>query len=974
MSEGLSRRSFIKLAATAGAAAAIPGCEPAARNLIPYVVPDENVIPGVPTFYATVCTECPAGCGLVARVREGRVIKLEGNPADPISQGSICARGQAALQEVYNPDRLPRPQRRGQTGSFETASWDDALKTFNDHLAAASKAGKDRVALISGPLGPTQAKIAQLWLGAYGSSRMVTYERLADHAARAAAKASFGRDDLPLYRIDQADALISFGADFLGTWGSPVEFHRQYAAFRTPKPRRGQLTLARATYVGPLMTITAAKCDEWVATMLGDEAAVAYSVLNVLVKQGWVSRNSGVDLDALRKLAADFDPATVAQKTGVPAEAIMRMGESLGQAESAIALAGTDDPALHNAVAILNAVTGNIGKTVVFADGAPTPAASSPAELEALVKAMAVGEVDVLVIAGGNPMFSMPAAQKFREAMTKVGFVAWMGTVPDESAAAAHLRIPTDHSLETWHDTQPRVGVRGLGQPVTARVFDSRPLGDLLLASAHAGGAKAEQVPWESAADAVNAAWKELGTKAGGGATSDQFWEKVRRAGGLYEEVKAAAVRLDSKVFAASAAAPQAASGLTLVAVPHIFFYDGRGANKPWLQEIPEPVTQLVWDAWVQIHPDTARSLGVSQNGIVELRSAAGAIALPAMVSEHVRPGVLAVPAGQGHTAYGRYANGKGANVWSVLPQWDRAVAVKARPTGDVRRLVSPLSISDQMGRGIVQSVSIDDLAKGVIPSSDEPEVPKPYELYAPFEYPVHKWGMTIDVNSCTGCSACVAACYAENNIPFLGKEGVSFGRIMSWIRTERYFPAKDKADEAPLMQVAPMLCQQCDRAPCEPVCPVFAAVHNNEGLNAQIYNRCIGTRYCENNCPYKVRRFNWFDPEWPQPLNLQLNPDVTVRSAGVMEKCTFCIQRITHAEITAKIEKRPVRDGEIVPACVQTCPSKAMTFGDMDDPQSAMMRRRIDHKIRRYLVLEDLNAEPNVTYLRDVYQKKGKA
>ena len=972
MSEGLSRRSFIKLAATAGAAAAIPGCEPAARNLIPYVVPDENVIPGMPTFYATVCTECPAGCGLVARVREGRVIKLEGNPADPISQGSICARGQAGLQEVYNPDRLSRPQSRAQGGSFEPASWDDALKTFNEHLGAAAKAGKDRVAFISGPLGPTQTKIAQLWLGAYGSSRMVTYERLAEHAARTASKASFGRDDLPIYRIDQADALISFGADFLSTWGSPVEFHRQYAAFRTPKQRRGQLTLARATYVGPVMTMTAAKCDEWVATTPGDEAAVALSVLNVLVKQGWVSRNSGVDLDALRKLTADFEPAAVAQKTGVSAESIMRMGESFGQSESAVAMAGTDDPALHNAVAILNAVTGNVGKTVVFADGAPAPA-SSPEEIEALVKAMAGGEIDVLVIAGNNnPLFSMPVAQKFKDAIAKVGFVAWMGTVPDETAAAAHLRIPIDHSLETWHDTQPRAGVRGLGQPVMVRVFDSRPLGDLLLASAHAGGAKAEQVPWENTADAVNAAWQQLGSKAGG--TFDEFWEKARRAGGHYEEVKVADVKLDSKVFEANVPAPGRPRGSHCSPCRISFSTTAAAPTNPGCRKFPSPSCNWCGTRGCRSIP-TPRAAWASRK--TESSRCARRLArslLPAMVSEHVRPGVLAVPTGQGHTAYGRYANGKGANVWSVLPQWSRAVAVKARPTGDVRRLVSPLFMADQMERGIVQTISIDDLAKGVLPPSDEPKPPQPYELYAPFDYPVHKWAMTVDTNACTGCSACVAACYAENNLPVVGKDEVERGRIMSWIRVERYFPPKEKAEEAPLMHVAPMLCQQCDRAPCEPVCPVFASAHTKEGLNQQIYNRCVGTRYCNNNCPYKVRRFNWSLPEWEEPLNLQLNPDVSVRGAGVMEKCSFCIQRITYAELNALIEKRPVRDGEIQPACVQACPSKAMTFGDEDDPQSAMMRRRIDNKLRRYLVLEEINTGPNVTYLRDIYQTKGKA
>jgi Fe-S-cluster-containing dehydrogenase component len=270
--------------------------------------------------------------------------------------------------------------------------------------------------------------------------------------------------------------------------------------------------------------------------------------------------------------------------------------------------------------------------------------------------------------------------------------------------------------------------------------------------------------------------------------------------------------------------------------------------------------------------------------------------------------------------------------------------------------------------------MSIEELANRVVPEEKEQEVRGPYEFYPNWEYPVHQWGMTIDVNACTGCSACVTACYAENNLAVVGKEGVDNGRIMSWIRIERYFPSEKEAPSAPLLYIMPMLCQQCHHAPCEPVCPVFAAYHTREGLNGQIYNRCVGTRYCENNCPYKVRRFNWFKAEWPEPLNLQLNPDVTVRGAGVMEKCTFCVQRIAFAEINAKTEGRQLRDGEIQTACQQACPSRAITFGDINDPASAMMRRREDNKLRDYLSLKELNTQPAITYLRDIYREKGKA
>jgi molybdopterin-containing oxidoreductase family iron-sulfur binding subunit len=278
------------------------------------------------------------------------------------------------------------------------------------------------------------------------------------------------------------------------------------------------------------------------------------------------------------------------------------------------------------------------------------------------------------------------------------------------------------------------------------------------------------------------------------------------------------------------------------------------------------------------------------------------------------------------------------------------------------------------MGRSIVEAMSIEQLARGVVPKSEAPEVTGPFEMYPPWKYPRHKWGMTIDVNACTGCSACVTACYAENNVPTVGKDGVDRGRIMSWIRIERYFPAAREAAQAPQLYLAPMLCQQCDHAPCEPVCPVFASYHTEEGLNGQVYNRCVGTRYCENNCPYKVRRFNYFDPDWPEPFNLQLNPDVTARSVGVMEKCTFCIQRIVATEINAKVEKRGVRDGEIVTACAQACPTKAISFGDMKDPKSEMMKRREANKNRGYRSLEQLNTQPAIVYLRNVYHEREKA
>ncbi|HKV53913.1 MAG TPA: molybdopterin-dependent oxidoreductase [Candidatus Binataceae bacterium] len=991
MSDGLSRRSFLKLAATAGAAAAIPGCEPAARKIIPYVVPDENVIPGVASYFATTCTECSAGCGIIAKVREGRVIKLEGNPADPISGGAICARGQAGLQGLYNPDRIAKPMQRAGDGSLREISWDQASSLLNDRLQEASKAGKGRVAYIGSSNGPALDNVTKLWLKAWGSDRLVFWERIGEEPARAAADACFGRRDLPVYRLDQAETIVSFGADFLETWDSPVEYARQYAAFRAPKMRNGTLSMGKSAYVSPRLGTTGAKADEWVQAKPGTEGVLAMGVLNVVANQGWMAQGTGIDAGAVKQFVASYDPHSVSEQTGVPVETINKLGSWLGQSDGAVALAGGDDPQTYIAAYVLNAITGNLGKTMVFLENSPAETLTVPQDTAAVLQAIRGGEVDVVVVAGGaNPAYSMPAAWDARAAIKRAPFVVWMGEVPDETAEAAQLLIPTRHALESWRDNHPRAGLYGLGQPVMQPVVASRALHDVLIESAHLGaGAAGQSIPWENASDAVNSAWQDLQGKIASDTNPAEFWSGALRKGGVFQEAKSSTAQLNSAVLQRKLQfRPLGPGSLALAAFPHIFLYDGRGADKPWLQEMPDPVSQIVWDSWAEIHPETAKQLGLKHDykstylfagvDVIEVSTPYGNFEVSVHITPMVMPGVLAMPIGQGHSAYGRFAKDRGINLWSYLPENSRSVAVQAHTTERKYKLVTPLGASDMMGRAIIEAMSIEELANGKKPEIqreiDAERPPVPYEMFDPIRYPGHKWGMTIDVNACTGCSACVAACYAENNLPVVGKEGVDEGHIMSWLRIERFIPKAKEAADAPYLYMAPILCQQCDHAPCEPVCPVFASHHTPEGLNAQIYNRCIGTRFCENNCPYKVRRFNWFDPHWAEPLNLQLNPDVTVRSAGVMEKCTFCIQRITMAEIDARTEGRELVDGEIITACAQACPARAISFGDLNDHESAMVKRRADNKPRAYTMLPEFNALPQITYLRDLYRTKGNA
>src|SRR5713101_2217347 len=566
MSHELSRRSFMKVLAVTSAAAT--GCtDLPPRQLMPYVIPDENVIPGVPSFYASICRECPASCGVVARVREGRVINLEGNPCDPISCGSLCARGQAALQGLYNPDRLAAPQQRRPDGTLSSATWEVATQTFAQRLQAAASAGANRVAFIGPPFGPTLDRIIERWLQTWGSHRRLYYEAIDEEPARAAAELCFGRSDLPIYHLEAAEVVLSFGADFLETWRSPVEFTRQYAAFRAPRLGHDGITMGRAVYFGPRFGLTAANCDEWVALRPGTEAIVALGVFHALVHDGLVKM--GVDRDSLKRFTDGYDPTLVAERTGVPAAKIHHLAEWFGKADGAVALAGTADTATHVVASLLNVVTGNLGKTMRFLEGDPVTLRSRPEEITHLMAAMRDGVVDVLVVAGANPAFTIPA---LAEALTDVPFVVWAGGVPDETAEMAHLLLPCHHVVESWSDAAPRPDVMLLGQPVMQPVFQTSPFGDILLASVHAAGVSTETLPWENPQGAVEATWREAHAQVGDTTSFDTFWQNARDTGGLFREVHVAAVSLRPEVFDTSLALPERpADNLTLVAFPHIF-------------------------------------------------------------------------------------------------------------------------------------------------------------------------------------------------------------------------------------------------------------------------------------------------------------------------------------------------------------------------------------------------------------------
>jgi anaerobic selenocysteine-containing dehydrogenase/Fe-S-cluster-containing dehydrogenase component len=941
---GAGRRDFLKVLGI-GSAVGLTSCSRTAPDaLATYAVPPEQMVKGHALWFATTCRECPAGCGALARVREGRVHKVEGNPIHPVNGGGLCARGQAAVQGLYNPDRLRTPLIRDSKGVLQAAAWPDALARFKDGMARYAMS-KDAIGVLSGATSGAMEEAIALWLKSVNSTRHLRYEPIAYESLREANRTVFGEARLPQLRFAEAKAIYVFGAGVIETFLSPVGFARGIADARAGG--------ARMVHFGSRLSLTGAHADQHVALAPGTEGLAAMALVRELLAMGG---GAHLAADVRLKLKAAAEPFT-AQRAGLDQTLVRELARELKDRPS-IAVA---DGAAAAAVNLLNLATGAINTTVRFDRTAALENAATYAELIAMGRAVEEGSVKALVILDANPVYSAPT---FARSLAKAQFVVCLATHPDETTTtAAHVVLPVDSPLECWDDTEPWTGVHSLTQPTMRRVFDTRHAGEILLEAARA--------PQTNFREFVRTRWQVLHRSAGVKENFETFWIAALKRGGYWRDVGERRVSWNGQ-FKPPAGTATESRGLHLEVYPSIAYFDGRSANRPWMQELPDPIAQVVWDTWVEMNPKDAERLGLRTGDRVRVRSTHGELEAGAYVYPGIQPGAVAIPLGQGHTAFGRYATGTGANAFALLDPKPNEITggvdwggerVEIDPLRRSHGLVVVAGHDYQENREITRSRAADEHAEKHAPHHPE------LSIYPAHEHQKHRWGMVIDLNACNGCSACVTACYAENNLPVAGKVEVERGREMSWIRVERFFGPGKAESSSFQVDMTLMLCQQCDNAPCEPVCPVYAAYHTEEGLNGQIYNRCVGTRYCSNNCPYKVRRFNWYPGQFPAPLDWQLNPDVTVRSKGVMEKCTFCVQRIVQGKDRARRGGRALADGEIVPACAQSCPTRAIAFGDLKDPASRVSRLAEDP--RRHRVFEELNTRPAVTYLERIRRNR---
>lgn len=961
----LSRRNFIKVMGASLALAGLSGCVimPPAK-IVPYVRQPADLLPGQPLFVATSMTLGGIATGLLAKSYDGRPIKIEGNPLHPGSLGATDIYAQASLLEMYDPDRSQEILFRG-----VSKSWQDFVNAVRAAVEQNRVDGGAGVRFLTGAVSsPTlQDQFARL-LTELPNAKWIQYEPVNRDNAIEGARLAFGSPVNTVYKFDAADRVLSLDADpFSG-------FNVRYISDIAKKRKFDEETkqMSRLYAVETTTTLFGAKADHRLAVKPSELPEIAKAIAKALGVAG-VETSYNENAGWISAMAKDL---------------LAHKGRS-------VVVVGDNQPAAVHAIAhLMNAALDAVGKTVVYTDTVTKYDKLQRDQLRELIQDIDSGRVKMLVVLGGNPVYNTPIDLKLsRERMDKVPLRIHLGLHRDETAVLCHWHVPDKHYLESWSDARAFDGTASIVQPIINPLYDSHNVHEVLQLFFKENYDKRDY-------DIVREYWQRQGIAAAEGASGSNFEDNWRRA--LHDGVvpssafAAKAVSASSAFLAKLEPAPQRSGPMEIAIVPDPSIYDGRFCNNGWLQELPNPLNKVTWENVALVSPATAAKLGLNRGNdpreisggergrafidtkgqnmtsdLVTLKFMGSEISKPVPV--WISPGqpddVITISMGYGRTRAGRIGTGLGYSAFDV----QRSDAMyfgfgEIAKTGEKGTVASTQIHFNMEGRDLLRVFDADVFAENPSIGHQPNEYPKTiYQSGSEFyqqQYAVHnKWAMTIDLNSCVGCNACVLACQSENNIPVVGKEQVERSREMHWLRIDTYFTG-DSINAPGGAHFQPVLCQQCEQAPCEVVCPVTATVHSPEGLNDMVYNRCVGTRYCSNNCPYKVRRFNFLlYQDWNTPqYKLMRNPEVTVRSRGVMEKCTYCTQRIAAARIEAEKDGRKIRDGEVLTACQSVCPTNAIIFGDMNDPQSKIAASKKDH--RNYKLLNELNTQPRTTYL----------
>ena len=961
----LSRRKFLALL---GASAALAGTACSdyrdKGEIIPYNRKPEEITLGKPNYYASTCTACANACGILVKTREGRPIKIDGNPDHPISRGKICSHGQASIMSLYDPDRLKNPKKK-QDRRFVDYNWKDA----NDEIMFdLMNAGNQEIAIISHKIiSPSTKKVLDDFASKYPSTKIYSYEVFDSSVRNSAWKKCYGSGEFPAIKWNEADIILSLDGDFLGESNNRIENARLFSEKRDIINKK----FNRLYVIEGNVSITGMTADYRLRLRPDLQLNFVLSVINELNKKG-----AGIPVNSGGLTLADF-----VNQYGLDQAALNSLvSDLLNNKGKALVYAGDQLPEdLHIAVNLLNSALGNEAIYNFQTGPSIVHPLSSMAELKDLTQRMNAGEVGVAIHLNSNPEYDFPSDLNYTDAISNVSTVVSFVEIENETSVNSNFILPINNQLESWGDAKTRRGIYSLQQPVISPLYDTRQSESILLTWISGDSSIYEESIYHKYL--MNNWEKNIFPLTGINLEFKRFWYSALHDGVINIEEKNSSFGSISTSAGQQIEPTKDMDTFSLFIKESYAVGDGRFANNGWLQELPHPVSKIVWDNYAAISPKSANQLGLKTNDIVELSTGEkNKLAIPVLVQPGAADNAITIETGYGRKNGGTVGSGVGFNAndllmsYGGLSPWLFSGILIRQLNGSHKLVAAQTVYAFNEGitkdlpakRGIIKEGTVDEYLKN--PGFLQKEEKHELESVNPFyDYKEVKWGMSVDMNRCLGCGDCVVACNVENNIPVVGKDQVDEGREMHWIRIDRYYSG---TPEDPNVNNQVMLCQHCDHAPCENVCPVVATTHSPDGLNQMVYNRCVGTRYCSNNCPYKVRRFNYFNfrdhfrngfQESPV-FALLMNPEVTVRSRGVMEKCTFCVQRISEARADATNENRKIKGSDVRTACQEACTTNAIHFGDINDKEDELNKYR-DNELG-YYVLEELNIRPNVTYI----------